>query len=306
MYKKILFLLFIIILSGCVEINLIKKTVINTEKVWLGSIDFSGYYNVEPIKNNPKLIWYFNNPPYPVPNTPFIYKPIFINSPLVYEGYVYFSDKDGNFYALDEKNGNLIWKVHFENSYEITTPTLANDIIFIGVCNLGIIGLNSKNGEIKFKLYNDDYFPAPPIIIDSMLYFLSIKPSWQHLNIYINAFNIEKSRYIYKRRFETNTKSPIFLISKESLVFYNEYIKSFLYNIDLKSGKIKWKKDIPNILNRTIPFDSNKIFIFTFNENLKLFTIDIDNGNILCIKDISNNIIEPQNVLLVTDKNNLY
>lgn len=115
--------------------------------------------------------------------------------------------------------------------------------------NLGIIGLNSKNGDIVFKLNNNGNFPFPPIIIYSVIYFFTIKPSTQHLNVIFNAFDIKRGRYIYKKIFPTNIKEPLFIISYNFLLFYHYYEKT-LYCYDLKSGKMKWKKEIQNVINK--------------------------------------------------------
>lgn len=72
-----------------------------------------------------------------------------------------FSDKDGVFYAIDSKNGKLKWKVSFDKKVEITTPTISDGVIFIGVGGEGIFGLNSENGEIVFKLYNNCFIFSP-------------------------------------------------------------------------------------------------------------------------------------------------
>lgn len=310
MYKKlylttiILFLIFNNFLLSCIEKNIIKNYKINTEEYLLQTL-FNCYYNVIPVKDMPKLIWYFNNPPYPIENLPILYKPIFNNYPLVYNGIIYFSDKEGNFYAVNTNNGQLLWKLHFENVDEITTPIICNEIVFIGVNNLGIIGLNSKNGDIVFKLNNNGNFPFPPIIIYSVIYFFTIKPSTQHLNVIFNAFDIKRGRYIYKKIFPTNIKEPLFIISYNFLLFYHYYEKT-LYCYDLKSGKMKWKKEIQNVINKKILYDKNKVFLFTWDVNLKFYLIDINNGDILTIKTIDNINDRPNDILLASDYINIY
>lgn len=311
MYKKlyltliILFFIFNNFLLSCVEKNIIKNYEINMDESVLETL-FNGYYNVIPIKNKPKLIWYFNNPPYPIENLPVLYKPIFNNSPLIYNGIIYFSDKEGNFYAVNTNSGQLIWKVHFENVDEITTPIICNEIIFIGVNNLGIIGLDYKSGKIVFRLNNNGDFIFPPIIIDSVIYFFTIKPSMQHLNIIFNAFDIKKERYIYKKKFPTNIKKPVFLISQDFLLFYQNYINEILYCFEIKSGRMRWKKEIQNIINKKILYDKNKVFLFAWDVNLKFYLIDINNGNILTTKTIDNINERPVNILLASDDKNIY
>jgi len=281
MVKKtlIFILLLLLILNGCVEVNLVKDRKLQTEKIWLGDIGKTGYYEFEPIRSKPELVWYYNNPPYPLENNPILYQPVFINSPIFYNDTVYFSDRDGNFYAIDSKNGKLKWKVSFDK--KITTPTISDGVIFIGVIGEGIFGLNSENGEIIFKLYNNCLWFSPPVIIDSILYFVSIKPGWQHLKVYINSFNIRKGRYIFVKKFNTNHPNAVFRVSfnKNSIIFHNNYIKRILYCFDIKNGRLKWKKEGLNILNIVIPVCSDALYITSLeNDKVFLLSLNMENG----------------------------
>ncbi len=311
MVKKyfIFILLLLLILNGCVEVNLVKDRKLQTEKIWLGDIGKTGYYEFEPIRTEPELVWYFNNPPSPLGNNTIVYQPVFINSPIFYNDTVYFSDKDGVFYAIDSKNGKLKWKVSFDKKVEITTPTISDGVIFIGVGGEGIFGLNSENGEIVFKLYNNCFIFSPPVIIDSILYFVSIKPGWQHLKVYINGFNIRKGRYIFVKKFNTNHPDAVFRVSfnKNSIIFYNKYIKRTLYCFDIKNGKLKWKKEGLNILNKIIPVCSDALYI-TSLENGKVFllSLNVENGEEILKREILNTNKETEDILLVVGNEDIY
>ncbi len=309
MVKKtlIFILLLLLILNGCVEVNLVKDRKLQTEKIWLGDIGKTGYYEFEPIRSKPELVWYFNNPPYPLYNEAIVYQPVFINSPIFYNDTVYFSDRDGNFYAIDSKNGKLKWKVSFDK--EITTPTISDGVIFIGVIGEGIFGLNSENGEIIFKLYNNCLWFSPPVIIDSILYFVSIKPGWQHLKVYINSFNIRKGRYIFVKKFNTNHPNAVFRVSfnKNSIIFHNNYIKRILYCFDIKNGRLKWKKEGLNIRNIVIPVCSDALYITTLeNDKVFLLSLSMENGEEIFKREIVNTNKEIGYILLVVDNEDIY
>ncbi|HOC52399.1 MAG TPA: PQQ-binding-like beta-propeller repeat protein [Caldisericia bacterium] len=309
MVKKtlIFILLLLLILNGCVEVNLVKDRKLQTEKIWLGDIGKTGYYEFEPIRSKPELVWYYNNPPYPLENNPILYQPVFINSPIFYNDTVYFSDRDGNFYAIDSKNGKLKWKVSFDK--KITTPTISDGVIFIGVIGEGIFGLNSENGEIIFKLYNNCLWFSPPVIIDSILYFVSIKPGWQHLKVYINSFNIRKGRYIFVKKFNTNHPNAVFRVSfnKNSIIFHNNYIKRILYCFDIKNGRLKWKKEGLNILNIVIPVCSDALYITSLeNDKVFLLSLNMENGEEILKREIVNTNKEIEDILLVVGNEDIY
>lgn len=309
MVKKyfIFILLLLLILNGCVEVNLVKDRKLQTEKIWLGDIGKTGYYEFEPIRSKPELVWYFNNPPYPFYNNAIVYQPVFINSPIFYNDTVYFSDRDGNFYAIDSKTGKLKWKVFFDK--KITTPTISDGVIFIGVGGEGIFGLNSENGEIIFKLYNNCFSFSPPVIVDSILYFVSINHGWQHLKVYINSFDIRKGRYVFVKKFNTNHPNAVFRVSfnKNSIIFHNNYIKRILYCFDIKNGKLKWKKEGLNILNIIIPVCSDALYIISLeNDKVFLLSLSMENGEEILKREIVNTNKEIEDILLVAGNEDIY
>ncbi len=309
MVKKyfIFILLLLLILNGCVEVKLVKDTMLQTEKIWLGDIGKTGYYEFQPIRSKPELVWYFNNPPYPLENNPILYQPVFINSPIFYNDTVYFSDRDGCFYAIDDKNGKLKWKVSFDK--KITTPTISDGVIFIGVGGEGIFGLNSENGEIIFKLYNNCFSFSPPVILDSILYFVSMKHGWQHLKVYINSFDIRKGRYVFVKKFNTNHPNAVFRVSfnKNSIIFHNNYIKRILYCFDIKNGKLKWKKEGLNILNIIIPVCSDALYITSLeNDKIFLLSLSMENGEEILKREIVNTNKEIEDILLVVGNEDIY
>ncbi len=72
---------------------------------------------------------------------------VFLSSPVVANGAVYFGSGDGNLYALDSATGDLRWKFKAGDVVH-ASPALAGDVVFIGVLNGTLEARDAKTGEL--------------------------------------------------------------------------------------------------------------------------------------------------------------
>jgi len=63
---------------------------------------------------------------------------------------IFFGSNDGNLYALNAKNGNLLWKYTTGSAIQ-NTPTISNQTIFFGSNNQKLYALNSNTGILKWS-----------------------------------------------------------------------------------------------------------------------------------------------------------
>ncbi len=71
---------------------------------------------------------------------------VFLSSPVVVEGAVYFGSGDGNLYALDAMTGELRWK--FKTGDVIhASPAFANGVVFVGSWDSYFYAIDEKSGK---------------------------------------------------------------------------------------------------------------------------------------------------------------
>lgn len=102
---------------------------------------------------------------------------VFLSSPAVANGCVYFGSSDGNVYALDEKNGVLQWK--FETKGPVhASPAIVDKTIYIGSWDSYLYALDAESGAEKWRfktgedpiIYNQVGFQSSPAVLDGVVY----------------------------------------------------------------------------------------------------------------------------------------
>ena len=93
-------------------------------------------------------------------------------SPLIYDSRIFFGARDGYFYALDVETGQLVWKYSANNSWILTTATVAHDVIYTGTSDTYLmLGLDAKTGKEKFHSAANGYVYSSPVVAGNTIYF---------------------------------------------------------------------------------------------------------------------------------------
>lgn len=69
-----------------------------------------------------------------------------ISSPVVFQGIIYFGSFDRHLHALNQYNGNVIWKKP-TNGYIVSTPAIRNGIIYVASCDGRIYAQDARDGK---------------------------------------------------------------------------------------------------------------------------------------------------------------
>jgi len=80
---------------------------------------------------------------------------LFISSPTVVDGIVYFGSGDNHVYALDAATGALKWKFKTGDVVH-ASPAVANGLVFIGSFDTYFYALNAVTGELVWKFKTKD------------------------------------------------------------------------------------------------------------------------------------------------------
>jgi len=102
---------------------------------------------------------------------------IFLSSPVVAQGAVYFGSGDGNLYAIDITTGELRWKFQTGDVVH-ASPAFANGTIFFGSWDSYFYGVDAATGKEKWRfhggedpvVHNQVGFQSSPAVIDGVVY----------------------------------------------------------------------------------------------------------------------------------------
>jgi len=103
---------------------------------------------------------------------------LYLSSPAVTGGVVYFGSGDGNMYALDAASGKLHWKFQTGDVVH-ASPAVVDGTVFIGSWDSYFYALDAATGKEKWrfktgedpKIHNQVGIQSSAVVVDGMVYF---------------------------------------------------------------------------------------------------------------------------------------
>jgi len=102
---------------------------------------------------------------------------IFISSPAVADGKVYFGSGDGNIYAVDAQSGLLQWRFPTKDVVH-ASPAVAGNLIYVGSWDSNLYAIDAETGQEKWSfktgedpvIHNQVGFQSSPAVADGVVY----------------------------------------------------------------------------------------------------------------------------------------
>ena len=102
---------------------------------------------------------------------------IFLSSPVVVDGAVYFGSGDTNVYALDANSGALRWKFKTGDVVH-ASPAFVDGVVFVGSWDSYFYAIDAKTGKEKWRfhggedplIHNQVGFQSSPAVVDGVVY----------------------------------------------------------------------------------------------------------------------------------------
>jgi len=80
---------------------------------------------------------------------------IYLSSPTVADGVVYFGSGDGNVYALDAASGSLRWKYQTGDVVH-ASPAVADGVVYIGSWDSYFYAIDARTGALKWRFHGGE------------------------------------------------------------------------------------------------------------------------------------------------------
>ena len=102
---------------------------------------------------------------------------IYLSSPVVANGSVYFGSGDGNLYALDATSGDLRWKFPTGDVVH-ASPAYAHGVVYLGSWDSYFYAVDATNGKEKWRfhggedpmIHNQVGFQSSPAVVNGTVY----------------------------------------------------------------------------------------------------------------------------------------
>jgi len=144
---------------------------------------------------------------------------VYLSSPLVSGGSVYFGSGDGNIYSLESASGKLNWKFHTGDVVH-ASPVLANGVLYLGSWDSYFYALDAATGKEKWRfktgddpeIHNQVGIQSSAVVSDGLVYF-----GCRDSNLYALDAATGEKRWVYNNKGSWVIASPV--ISNGTLFF---------------------------------------------------------------------------------------
>ena len=161
---------------------------------------------------------------------------VFLSSPVVGQGAVYFGSGDGNLYALDAKSGELRWKFKTGDVVH-ASPAFANGVVFVGSWDSYFYAVEAATGKGKWRfhagedplMHNQVGFQSSPVVVDGVV-FTGCRDS----NVYALDAATGKEKWRCNNELSWVNSAPAVAQGK---VFFDTSDSSLFRAVDAATGK---------------------------------------------------------------------
>jgi outer membrane protein assembly factor BamB len=161
---------------------------------------------------------------------------VFLSSPVVANGAVYFGSGDGNLYALDAATGDLRWKFKTGDVVH-ASPALADGVLFFGSWDSYFYAVDAATGKEKWHfhagedplIHNQVGFQSSPAVVNGVVY-----TGCRDANLYALDAATGKEKWRFNTELSWVITSPAVADGK---AFFATSDSSLYYVVDANSGK---------------------------------------------------------------------
>jgi outer membrane protein assembly factor BamB len=136
---------------------------------------------------------------------------VYLSSPVVWNGAVYFGSGDGNVYALDAMTGSLKWKFQTGDVVH-SSPAIVDGKLFVGSWDSNLYALDAATGKElwRFKteedgeIHNQVGIQSSPAVVNDVVYF-----GCRDSNLYAVDAVTGKERWFFSNKGSWVITSPV-------------------------------------------------------------------------------------------------
>jgi len=202
---------------------------------------------------------------------------VFISSPAIANGKVYFGSGDGNVYAVDAKTGLLQWKFPTKDVVH-ASPAVAGGTVYVGSWDSALYALDAETGQLRWTfeagqdpaIHNQVGFQSSPAVVDGTVY---VGCRDAHVYAIDAATGRKKWDYPTSKSWVIGTPAV-----RDGTVYVGTSDTARVMALDAKTGRLKF-----NFSAKAYVFSSAAIagkLVYVGNHAGRLFAIDAKTGEL--------------------------
>ena len=196
---------------------------------------------------------------------------VFMSSPAVDNGKVFFGSGDGNVYAADAQTGLLLWKFSTKDVVH-ASPAVANNTVYIGSWDSYLYALDADTGQEKwaFKtgedptIHNQVGFQSSPAVVDGIVY---VGCRDAHVYAVDAATGRKKWDYPTSKSWVVGTPAV-----RDGMVYVGTSDSARFMALDAKTGRLRFNFDAKAYMFSSAALAGDLVYVG--DHNGKLYALD--------------------------------
>ncbi len=206
-------------------------------------------------------------------------------SPILKDGYVYFSGLNGVFYKVDKGSGSKIWKYNTKAPVH-STCAIGDGIAVLGNDKGSIFGININSGAEKWKVETPQSVISTPLINKGVVFI-----GGNDSNYY--AIGIDSGNIIWKRNLHTKIISGSAVDAIGNLIV--GCVDGSVYSLNHETGDVKWSMLTKGTIVSSPLVSGNYIYLSSYDSYV--YCLDALNGNVLWTSGMLENKVKTSPVI---------
>ena len=220
---------------------------------------------------------------------------IWISSPAVFNGKVYFGSGDGNVYAVDAQTGLLQWKFSTKDVVH-ASPAIAYNTVYIGSWDSSLYALDAETGLEKWSfkagedptIHNQVGFQSSPAVADGVVYV-----GCRDAHVYALDAATGKKKWDYPTSKSWVNGTPAV---RDGMVYVGTSDSARFMALDAKNGRLRFNYDAKAYMFSSAALAGDLAYVG--DHNGKLYAIDAKTGKPVSEFQTEASKADPMNILL--------
>jgi eukaryotic-like serine/threonine-protein kinase len=202
---------------------------------------------------------------------------IFLSSPAVANGKVYFGSGDGNVYAIDAQSGLLQWKFPTKDVVH-ASPAVSGNTVYVGSWDSYLYAIDADTGQEKWSfktgedaaIHNQVGFQSSPAVVDGTVY---VGCRDAHVYAVDAATGRKKWDYPTSKSWVIGTPAV-----RDGTVYVGTSDSARFMALDAKTGRLKFNFDAKAYMFSSAAIAGDLVYVG--DHNGKLYAIDAKTGKL--------------------------
>jgi outer membrane protein assembly factor BamB len=203
---------------------------------------------------------------------------VYLSSPVVAKGFVYFGSGDGHVYALDAETGEMKWRFRTGDVVH-ASPAYADGVVFFGSWDSYLYAVDAATGKERWRfhggedpaIHNQVGFQSSPAVANGVVY-----TGCRDSNLYAIDAATGKEKWRFNNAGSWVISSPA--VTKGKVIFATS--DSSLYHVlDAETGQPIAKQQGKAYVFSSPSVAGNTVYVGVLNGTLE--ARDLDSGNLL-------------------------